>query len=203
MPPSVAPPSSTIASSEPSAVRSQPPPSLAADSPLRFALVAVSGWPSATASPRATAWPGTRTATLARPPSNRPDSVGCAGSTNVSGPGQKISARRRPIDDKRPTYASTCSRQPSHKGDAVRRRPAFRLKQVLECCRLPGVGTQPVQRLGWVRKESSRNQLTHRGLDRRRFRVDRIDGVTDGTTMGHSAASVRAVVYEMGSTRLR
>ena len=61
--------------------------------PLRLALGAASGTPAARITARATGWLGIRTATVSMPPVVVSGTRSERGSTIVSGPGQKASAR--------------------------------------------------------------------------------------------------------------
>src|SRR5439155_4853257 len=73
-----------------------------AASPLRFALVAVSGRPQARQSWRVTSCAVTRTPTRPLPQDTDRASVSGAAMTSVSGPGQNLDARHDPTDDSDP-----------------------------------------------------------------------------------------------------
>ncbi|MNJ42298.1 hypothetical protein D3C77_372620 [compost metagenome] len=77
--------------------------------PDRLALGAATGHPAAAMSRSATSWAGIRTATVDRPAVTRGETApGTAGSTSVSGPGQKASMSARAVSFTSVTRPSNC-----------------------------------------------------------------------------------------------
>ncbi len=90
-----APPSSTHATSVPPSSASTSAAVVGLTRPKRLADGAATGKAHRSSRARATGWSGTRSPTVSRPPVVAGDSCGARRNTNVSGPGQNASARRR------------------------------------------------------------------------------------------------------------
>ncbi len=94
MPTAHGPPSSTTATAAPNCSRTWAA-VVGLSAPKRLALGAANSRPQARSSASATAWFGTRTATVSSPAVTTSGTTARRGSTRVSGPGQNAAARRR------------------------------------------------------------------------------------------------------------